>query len=239
MYKLAICDDDTYFRISLEKFLREFFSAKDTEYSIASFSEPSSFNVSLNAGADYDLVFLDIMFENDNGIDYAKSLRANHRELDIVFITTSKEYAIESFDVHPLYYILKPMEPQKLTAALERFLEKSAPIYICFNSLGSTIKIELSDILYFEIYGHRVIIHKTDGTSSDIRGTLKDIESQLPPATFIRPHRSYLVNFRFVTEIDHYSLKIKNGEILPISKALYNKIQFEFVDYLDKNDLFI
>ena len=239
MYKLAICDDDTYFRNSLEKFLREFFSDKDAEYSIASFSEPSSFNASLNAGADYDLVFLDIMFENDNGINYAKYLRANHRELDIIFITTSKEYAIESFDVNPLYYILKPMEPQKLTAALERFLEKSAPIYICFNSLGSTIKIELSDILYFEIYGHRVIIHKTDGTLSDIRGTLKDIESQLPPATFIRPHRSYLVNFRFITEIAHYRLKIKNGETLPISKAMYNKIQFDFVDYLDKNDLFI
>ena len=193
----------------------------------------------MKKGAPYDLVFLDIMFKDENGIDYAKQLRSRNYKFDIIFITTCKEYAVESFDASPLYYIVKPVKQEKLSVALERFLEKNKPSYICFNSLGGTIKIKLSDILYFEIYGHRVVIHKIDGTQSDIRGTLKDIETQLPPAMFIRPHRSYLVNTAFINEIAHYNVKISNGELIPVSRSLYNKIQLEFVDYLAKKELFI
>lgn len=239
MYRLAICDDDRDFCSSLEKFLRGFFAAKNMECAISSFADTQSLDASLTGGADYDLLFLDIMFKQDNGMNYAKYLRDRGYKLDIVFITTSKEYAVESFDVNPLYYLIKPIEQQKLTAALRRFFEKNAPRYICFNSLGGTIKIKLSDIYYFEIYGHQVLIHKSDGTQSDIRGTLKDIESQLPPGMFIRPHRSYLVNTEYITEIIHYTIKTTNGDSIPVSRSLYNKIQYEFVDYLAEKELFV
>ncbi len=238
MYKLAVCDDDPNFCDSLESLLRIFFTDRALEYSVASFTDIKAFDASVRSGAKYDLVFLDIMFDSDNGINRAKKLRSLNYSFDIIFITVCKEYAVESFDVNPLYYILKPIEPEKLTAALSRFLEKKAPQYICFNSLRGIVKMNISDILYFEIYGHRVIIHKNEGSHSDFRGSLKDIESQIPQGLFIRPHRSYLVNVQCISEIMHYRLKLTNGEIIPISKALYNKTQLEFVDYLAHNGLF-
>ena len=179
------------------------------------------------------------MFDDGNGMNYAKRLRAHNYKFDIIFTTVCKEYAVESYDVNPLYYLTKPIEQKKLTAAVVRFLEKNAPQYICFSSLGGTIQLKLSDINYFEIYGHRVVIHKGDGTQADIRGTLKDIESQLPPKMFIRPHRSYLVNTASITEIKHYNIKLSNGELIPISRSLYNKIQLEFVDYLAEKELLV
>lgn len=239
MYRLAICDDDKDFCALLEKFLRGFFAGRSIECAVVSFSDIQSLDASLSDGSRYDLLFLDIMFGNGNGMSYAKRLRAHGYKFDIIFITVCKEYAVESYDVNPLYYLTKPMEQKKLTAAVVRFLEKNAPKYICFNSPGGTIKLKLSDIYYFEIYGHRVVIHKSDGTQADIRGTLKDIESQLPPKMFIRPHRSYLVNTSSITEIKHYSVQISNGETIPISRSLYNKIQLEFVDYLAEKDLFV
>ncbi len=239
MYRLAICDDDKNFCSQLEKNLHGVFADRNIEYAVVSFNDIQSLDASLSDGSRYDLLFLDIMFDDGNGMSYAKRLRTHDYKFDIIFITISKEYAIESYDANPLYYLTKPIDQKKLTAAVVRFLEKNTPKYICFSYLGGTIKLKLSDIYYFEIYGHRVVIHKSDGTQADIRGTLKDIESQLPPKMFIRPHRSYLVNTAFITEIKHYNLKISNGELIPISRSLYNKAQLEFVDYLAEKELFV
>ena len=236
VYKLAICDDETELCASLEKFIHSFFDGREIDYSVKSFFDVRSLDASIKNGAEYDLVFLDIFFKDGNGISYAKNLRAQKSATEIIFITTSREYAIESYDVNPIYYILKPAAPDKLNAAMTRFLEKKAPNYICFNTVNGITKISLSAVLYF---GHHVIVHKSDGTEYSIRGTLKDIETQLPAAMFIRPHRSYLVNVEFISEIIRYMIKLTNGENIPVSKAAYNKIQYEFVEYLDRKDLYI
>ena len=238
MYRIAMCDDDNDLCLMLEKFLRGFFAGKGIECSVFTFTDIQSFDDSLSDGGCYDLLFLDIMFDKDNGMNYAKQLRARDCKFDIIFITLYSGYAVESYDVDPLYFITKPIEQSKLTAAVTRFLDKNTPHYICFNSISGTLKLRLSNIYYFEIYGHQVLIHKTDGTQADIRGSLKDIEAQLPPASFIRPHRSYLVNIDFITEITHSNIIISNGESIPISRSLFNKIQLEFVDYLAGKDLY-
>ncbi len=237
VYKLAICDDDTVCSASIKSFLYDFFSDRNIECSVTVYSDVQSFDNALDAGAEYDLVFLDIIFKDGNGMNYAKQLGVRRRGFDIIFISTSRDYAIESYDTEPLYYILKPAQPEKLTAALNRFLEKHASFHISFNTARGIIKIDLSDILYFEIYGHQIIVYKKDGVKEDFRGSLKEIGTQLPPSMFIRPHRSYIVNLNCITEITHYSIKLTNGDVIPVSHALYNKIQMEFLDYLDKKDI--
>ncbi len=234
MYKLAICDDDAAFNASLKSFLYEFFSDREIDFTVDVFEDVLSFDAAVDAGAEYDLLFLDILFETGNGIDYARRFRAQKFKFDIIFISASRDYAIESYDAEPLYYIVKPVQPDKLAAALKRFLEKRTSAYINLNTTRGLIKIDLSDILYFEIYGHRVSLCKSDGTNEELRSTLKEMESKLPPEMFIRPHRSYLVNLGYITEITHYNIKITNGALIPISHALYNKVQLEFLDYLDK-----
>ncbi len=234
VYRFAICDDDVDFAASLKEFVTNFFKAEKTEFSVTVFQDVHSLDAALDKGEEYDLLFLDILFENGNGMDYAKHLRAQKHKFDIVFISACRDYAIESYDAEPLYYILKPVSYDKVRAALNRFLEKRVSTYINLKTTLGPVKINLSDILYFEIYGHRVCVRKKDGTSEELRGTLKDIEMKLPGNTFVRPHRSYLVNLGYITEITHYNLKITTGEVIPISHALYSKIHLEFLDYLDK-----
>ena len=106
MYRIAICDDDRSFCVDFEKSLRGVLSEKITEYSITSFSDTDAFLDVLKKGDSYHLVFLDVLFETGNGIDFARSLRAQGYSFDLIFITVSRDYAIESFGVDPLYYIL-------------------------------------------------------------------------------------------------------------------------------------
>ena len=239
MYKIAVCDDDTDFCNILKDCVNDFFSTKEPECIVRTFCDVESLGRSIDSGFEYDLIFLDIIFDNANGLAYAKKLRERSGKPDIIFISTSKEYAIESYDVDPLYYILKPLDREKINAALERFLDKHMPHNLFFDTANGMIKIKISDIIYFEIYGHRVIINKADGSKTDFHGSLKDVETQLPQLLFVRPHRSYIVNMGFISEITRFDIKLTNGALIPISKAQFGTLQHKFLNYLDKKDLFI
>ncbi len=238
MLKIAICDDDAEFCDAAAKSVRGFFADMETDCLIQSFDCVSALDNSIKSGTEYDLLLLDILLDDGNGMNYAKELRKHNRNIDIIFITTAKEYAIESFDVDPLYYILKPLDSEKLVAGLGRYMKKHIKDNVCFTSSNGLIKLNLNDILYFEIYRHRIIIHKINGADVVLRGTLSEIETQLPRAPFVRPHRSYLVNMNYITEITRFDILISNGEIVPISKSRFNRVQLRFLGFLDKKDIF-
>lgn len=119
------------------------------------------------------------------------------RPVEIIFISCSRDYAIESYDVSPLHYLLKPVQSEALESALNRFLDKTTSQSICFAApKGGLLHIHIADITYFEIYGHEIVIHIKNGTTESYTGTLKNMERLLPPMSFVRPHRSYLVSLR-------------------------------------------
>lgn len=239
VYKIAICDDDAEFRGLLEKQVKKAFLDRETEVIIRSYDDIASLNRSVESGGGYDLLFLDILFDDGNGMEYAKKLRKSGIDSDIIFITIAGDYAIESYDVDPLYYILKPLKSDRLEVAMNRFFENRMPVNVSFDTSNGIIRVKIDEILYFEIYGHKIVIHKSDGTESAFHGSLKDIESQLPRTFFVRPHRSYIVNMNYITEIMRFDIKISNGEYIPISKAQYNRIQLKFLNFLDGKDLYI
>ncbi len=237
MYRIAICDDDRSFCVDFEKSLRGVLSEKITEYSITSFSDTDAFLDVLKKGDSYHLVFLDVLFETGNGIDFARSLRAQGYSFDLIFITVSRDYAIESFGVDPLYYILKPVSMDTLKAAIERFLNKNEPASVSFTTSHGMLHIRITDIVYFEVLNHSVIIHKSDGTFVTFRGTLREVEGQLPPAKFIKPHRSYLVNLEHIGEFSYNGIRVTHGTVIPVSRKLYNKVRLEFIEYLGRSDI--
>lgn len=96
MQKIAVCDDDAEFCDTLVKHVRDFFTDHETECLVRSFNDVASLKQSIESGTDYNLLILDILFDDGNGMSCAKELRKNGRTSDIIFMTTSKEYAIES-----------------------------------------------------------------------------------------------------------------------------------------------
>lgn len=231
MYKIALCDDDSVFLSEFIELLSNVLTARNVSCHLTLFSDIPALQQSIENGQTYDLIFLDIYFDKKNGIDFAEFLRKKKWNTDIIFVTSSADYAVASYEVAPLHYLLKPIEQNRLEAAVERFLKKREPRSIYFPTSKGVLHIFLSHILYCEIYSHDITIHKTDGTKETCTGSLKDIERLLPSLSFVRPHRSYLVNFEHVSEITRYRIRLSSGEMIPVSKALYNKVQSCFIDY--------
>lgn len=239
MYKIALCDDDTVFSLSFKTLLSQILHPEMISYELTLFSDTSSLIRDIKKNGQYHLIFLDILFESENGIDFAKLLREQKWNTDIIFITSNPEYALESYDTAPLHYLMKPLEQAKLEQALNRFLSKHTSHMLCLNKPGGMLQLPVADILYFEIYGHEILIHKKGGGKETCTGTLKEVETLLPPITFVRPHRSYLVNIDSISEIVRYRIRLTSGAIIPVSKALYNSVQHTLIEYASrKNSLF-
>lgn len=231
MYRIAICDNDKIFSAELHKQVEKSLSFQDLDAQIHEFYNTASFLESMDQGNHYDLIFLDILLDGENGYSFAKQLRNEDIKIDIIFITTTEDYAIAGYEVSPLLYLVKPVTDAQITYALEIFIKKHIPQQILLNLSGGLVSIKLNEILYCEVYGHKTYVHLISGETKELRFSLQKLEDQLPASVFARSHQSYLVNMEHINRISRYKLTLSNGQTIPISQAKYLNLQNKFIAY--------
>ena len=236
MYRIVLCDDDQIFAKTFKEQLKIVFSKYMLDYSFAYFSSIAELETSVPT-EEIDLLFLDILLGEDNGMNYARKLRKEKHLVNIIFITSSLDYAVDSYDVFPLYYLTKPLDPTRLETALLRALS-SHDCTIMFPGSHKTLVLETSSILYMEIYNHTVRIHKIDGSIETASGNLNDIEKKMPPLVFSRIHRSYLINIKYVRTIRPYYVLLSDHTKLPVARNRYASIQTNLLNQLNEKNLF-
>lgn len=188
----------------------------------ATFREPLKAIAFLNLEK-IDLIFLDINMPDINGMQLLQTL--SPRPL-IIFTTAYSQYAVESYDLNAVDYLLKP-------ATFERFLlavNKAVAALASKNTTGvvedaavliksgpQTYRVKVSEILYLEKNGNYLTVHLKEGNIL-VRENMADIFDLLPAADFIRVHKSYVVGIRHISMIEVHQL-IVNGEKIPIGST--------------------
>ncbi|MBA3849293.1 MAG: DNA-binding response regulator [Opitutus sp.] len=198
--RALIIDDEAPARSALRALLREHPSVV-----LAGEADTLDSAVRRLAAADYDLVFLDVQLRGGTGFDLVPHVRPEAR---IVFVTAFDHFAARAFEVNALDYLVKPVRPQRLAAALRRVVAPpaetpaSAPaatlapddlVYLKTGN-GASRFVRLADIAAIESDENYSIAHLDGGTRLFVRRTMKAWEDSLPPAQFVRVHRSTIVN---------------------------------------------
>lgn len=194
-----------------------------------------------------DVVFLDIQMPELNGIELIKSLNISKLPL-VVFITAFDTYAIQAFESNAIDYLLKPFDDerfdrmfqkvlkqleltnkQEFSAVFEKygqfFQQMSQPTYaeiVTVKDGGRIQLIKVTDLMYVEAEGNYISLH-TEKSKHLLYETLTHFESKLNPKTFVRIHRSTIVNLHFIKEIQShfngdYSVILKNEKVLRMSR---------------------
>ena len=237
MLNIAICDDEKYFRNEIRGILEKYLNARDIVFSIDDFSsgeELTDLGIEMQK---YDIVFLDINMDRMDGIDAARKIRENSREIFIVFVTAFIDYTIEGYKVDAFRYILKNnnMLEGSVEECLDAIREKMAYEVeqrdFDFSEGKKTVSLER--ILYVESNLHRLIFHIMEDSLKKytIYMTLDDLEKEFEGKGFIRIHQSYLVNVTHVNSISRYYLTLNNGTKLSIPRARYNDVQEMITEY--------
>lgn len=169
----------------------------------------------------FDLVFMDIQMKNMNGLDTARTLRRNDKNVCIVFLSNDPSFVFEGYEVDAIRYWLKPVDTMKLRELLDSLQRPRA--YLIWN-VGSEIrKLYHDEIQYLESDGHYVLCHLQDDILR-MKAGFKDICDQLPD-DFIMTHRSYCVNMNHVNALVQDGCRMDNGDLAAISRTMKAKVQ--------------
>jgi two-component system, LytTR family, response regulator len=191
-----------------------------------------------------DAVFLDIEMPGVSGIELARELEAAGQP-SVVFVTAYQRYAYEAFDVAPVDYVMKPVETVRCRRALRRLtrlleardttrrepLEKPLPYpnRIFVKEDDRLVCLRASQIEAIEALGNYVKI-RAAGKTHVVRCSLTSLEAQLHPASFVRIHRSHIVNVAGIRELlplshGDYNVVLESGLVVPLSRAYRDRLQ--------------
>jgi DNA-binding LytR/AlgR family response regulator len=183
----------------------------------------------------FTLYLLDVMMPGMDGMAAAREIRSFNETAEIVFLTSSPDFAYASYGVRALDYLLKPILPEKLYGVLDRILfrENKPQDGFLLKSGATLIRVPFSQLSHVEVINKHLYYHLSDGTVREVSGRLKDCESLLlARPEFKRIHRSFIVNLLAVTELSPATVKTATGKLLPVSRGLYHDLQKDYVDLL-------
>ena len=177
----------------------------------------------INAGKAADVCFLDIVMPGMNGVELAGRLRRNGYNNEIVFLTTSNDYACQSYEVKAFGYLLKPPSAESVGRVLEEIKtirEKTDTNGMTVQLGGETVFILFRDIEYAEITGHKVSIHFSNGKSLEVRASFKNFAPLLiRDERFLQCHQSYIFNQNELSFIKGNEITLKSGARIPVSRS--------------------
>ncbi len=218
MIHFAICDDDPLMAQDLAGHLTNCMKENAiTAYSVSSFPNGRAL---LERAGSFDAIFLDVRMEQPDGMETARLLRRRGDRSLLIFVTVLKECVFDSFQVDAFDYLLKPMDGARFRQTMGRVLcsleQRTAKDLVIQRGTGCEV-VPLSDIVYCEVLGRKIYLHKNDGAVIDYYHKLADLERHVD-GRFFKCHRSYLVNLDYVCGCQDGQVLLSQGERIPASR---------------------
>ena len=198
--------------------------------------------------AEADLLFVDINMPDMNGIDFVRSIDTGHF---IVFTTAHPEFALEGFKLNAIDYLLKPFSYEEFMKASQKVIslvdlverchaaesaiaqneaEASDKEVISVKADYKTQLVKVADIVYLESAGEYVRLHIEGSSTITTLFRLKNMETTLPAESFLRVHRSYIVNLKRIASYTKGRIFLDNGEYIPLGENYKER----FLEYFNK-----
>ena len=223
MYRIAIVEDEQSYRDQVREYILQYGKEKDLSFDIVTYTDGSE--IAEDEEHSFDIIFFDIEMEQMNGMDAAAEIRARDENVVIVFITNMAQYAIEGYSVGAFDFVLKPVDyygfSLRFGRALQR-VQKRETREIVVNTATGIRRIDSGDIWYVEI-DNRILYFHTNSGQYSMRGTMQNAEEMLRDYHFVKCNHWYLVNLKYVTEIQDNIVYVA-GNPLEISRR--NKTAF-------------
>ncbi|MCL1786786.1 MAG: LytTR family DNA-binding domain-containing protein [Defluviitaleaceae bacterium] len=239
---IAICDDEKRICAELETALIKILDNLNIACEVDIYFTGEILCEKITAGAQYDLIFLDIEFAKNaiNGVEVGKRIREtyNNHLVSIVCISWKMQYSMSLFDIRPLNFLIKPLDHAKVEQVVKTYLDIAGlwTGYFTYKARHNTHKVPIKDIVYLQSDRRRLTIHLADGRKETFYGTLKAVfEAQLQGFDFLFIHASYVANYDYITAVKYSEVVLTpDGLSLPISQHKRKEVRETFYAITEK-----
>ncbi|WP_279001488.1 LytR/AlgR family response regulator transcription factor [Thomasclavelia cocleata] len=233
MYNVAIIDDETEILEIIYNKIKHIFNNEGITPIFTCLNNPQQ----LEMNKYYDILFLDIDMPSIDGINLAQTYLQKHNNTIIIFITNKYDLVFNAFSVHPYDFIKKEDLDVGLIQPIKHLISKlnKENKIISIRDKNNIININCKDIVYCESYGHKCYIHTINNTIETTKYKLSNIESIINSPDFYMINQSYLVHWKYVTQIENKNVIIKNKTNLLISKRRLKESLASYQKYIMRN----
>ena len=234
MLSIAVCDDEVIECCNIARKIKDILEEMKIPCIIRQFQSGREL---LQAIESFDIVFLDIMMRDLDGMKTAQLFRKRAVDKILIFVSSSREYVFEAYEVEAFQYLLKPVDDRKLKRVLQKAVlktESRSQEFIIVSRERQKKKLFLDDIYYFEIRGRTVDVHGQEGIFTYYE-QIGELESKLRDKGFFRCHKSYLINLKYVDGYNRQEAIMGNGENIVIAKRRYEEFCREVLKVMRGN----
>ena len=227
--KIAIVDDEKIWLDKVGEKITQFFAPKSIEAQVENFTSGEDF---LDDGGAYDIVFMDVEMPGRDGFSVLEEYRMDNPESIFIILTTHIEMSRQGYKVEAFRYIDK-CEIEEIDEALNSAmlrLEKYQTVDIPVSAMQMQ-RIQCCNILYFEVFGHSVIMHLSNGMECKCTESLSELSKRLEEKGFLLTNRSYLVNMEHIKKVETNQIKLAGNVMIPLSRRKYPDVRKRFFDW--------
>lgn len=232
--KIAICDDEMHFIDALCPLLEQWAKECGIKLTLYRFTNGDDL-IAAHQSECMDLIFLDIIMPLLSGLDVAREFRNTNQDVPIVFLTSSREFAVDSYEVKAFNYLIKPVDQAKLFLALDDFLKtfNLPKTFFTAKTVDGFCRIVTADVDYLEAQNKQVLVHLTNGRTIAIRELFsKCAEVFSPENGFCCCHRSYIVNLSNVERFSKTEVTTSHNAVIPISRNNYAAFKETYFNHM-------
>lgn len=237
---IAVCDDDITARDMIAGSLKGVFAQHGVDAELEVYGSADALGADLSSKA-FDLLLLDIDMPGTDGITFAEHLRAENNSIEIIYISNREDRVFDSLRSMPCGFIRKSRFLQDTAEIVELYLKKRAahsrhPRLVLHTQNGME-SVQLEQIVYVEGVGkYQNILLRDSAVPLQVRRSMQELESELSSYGFLRVHKGYLVNYRFIRRIDEADLLLTTGQTLPIARRKLGEIKEQFLTLMQRED---
>ncbi|MBQ7564403.1 MAG: response regulator transcription factor [Lachnospiraceae bacterium] len=233
MLNIALVDDDltelSSTRLQIEHW-------RNGPAQLSTFSSARELLNAMESGGEFDLYLLDVIMPEMDGIELGRVIRKKDRDGAIVFLTTSPDFALQSYEVWPLQYLLKPVDAGMLWQVLDRAEESQSrqTAGILVHTRSGDVFLQLSDILYAEKTGRfiRYICRGQSIESVTLIGSFREaVEPLLEDGRFVLCGASFAVNLAELSLVDKTGAVLSSGIRLEMPRRAVSALRSSWMAY--------
>lgn len=238
--QITICDDDIHDISELETYISKYFIEHPQVYQIEELQSASSLLKYLGQpNTSCDILFLDIFFDHEkiNGIELAEKILKITPDLPLIFISSSREFALDAFNLLASGYLLKPLDYSQFCRTFHKTLTsiQKTPEALTITVDHHPVEIILSSIMYIESLARKIIIHiDKQGTPMTLKTymTLNELDRNLENRGFLRCRRTHIVNMHYIISETKEYFELKDHTKVPISLRNSTAIRQIYYEWL-------
>lgn len=235
MIRIAVCDDDLSVLTEIDDLLSQYRAEHKEEIACEAFHSPLELLAEIEKGMHWDILLLDVIMPGENGISVAKEIRQYDDNVKIIFLTSTSEFAVESYTVGAYFYQMKPVRTENFFPLMDSVISACKAMQQCSLILrckSGITRIELEKLEYCEVIGRTLLFHLENGKLLESTGSMDELYGKLMPyGNFLRPHRSFLINMEYIRNISRRTITMESLVEIPIPHGKCSEIKNQYLEY--------